>query len=250
MSVEEDLIRRHIPAFLVSLRFVLALGLMVCVAFPAAVYGIGHLFFEHQAEGSLVDTNGKIIGSELPAQPFTDAGYFWPCPSAAGSGYTGTGYDATASGGRMRGAGPDRLLADCLPVPKTDDNGEPVVDRTVIRSTRPIRTARRCATRTPCPSGSRRTGRPTGSLANARVPVDAVTASFSGLDPDISVANAHPGPSCRNGTSVSRRRVLRLVDEHTNATSAGDHRRGRRERGGAGPRARRDEPMSAKADAR
>ena len=64
---------------------------LVCGIYPAAVWAVGHLFFPFQAEGSLLKgPDGKLVGSELIAQPFTKDEYFWPRPSAAS-------YDASAS---------------------------------------------------------------------------------------------------------------------------------------------------------
>jgi len=53
------------------------------VVYPAVVTGVAQLLFHHQANGSLVIKNGKLIGSELLAQKFRGDGYFWPRPSAA-----------------------------------------------------------------------------------------------------------------------------------------------------------------------
>ncbi len=214
--------RRHIPAFLVSVRFVVVLGLVVCVAFPAAVYGIGQLFFEHQAEGSLVVRDRTTVGSKLLAEPFTAPGYFWARPSAAGTGYTGTGYDATASGGSNAGPLADRLLADCLPVPKVDDAGAPVVDahgQPVYETNR--NGSKKCNPNT-VPQRVAAYRQANGLGRHARVPVDAVTASFSGLDPDISVANARvQATRVARARRVSRRTVLRLVDAHTTRRALG-----------------------------
>jgi potassium-transporting ATPase KdpC subunit len=64
---------------------------LVCGIYPAAVWAVGHVFFSFQAEGSLLKgPDGKIVGSERIAQPFTKDEYFWPRPSAAS-------YDASAS---------------------------------------------------------------------------------------------------------------------------------------------------------
>jgi K+-transporting ATPase ATPase C chain len=59
--------------------------LLCAVNYPAVVYGIGHAAFPHQAEGSLIERDGRVIGSELIAQPFTSPKYFWPRPSAVDS---------------------------------------------------------------------------------------------------------------------------------------------------------------------
>src|SRR3954451_11958092 len=65
------------------------------VAYPAAVYLAGRTLFPRQAEGSLIERDGKTIGSELIAQPFASDKYFSPRPSAAGA----NGYAADAASG-------------------------------------------------------------------------------------------------------------------------------------------------------
>jgi potassium-transporting ATPase KdpC subunit len=74
----------------------LAATLLLCSAvYPLILWVVGQTFFHDQAEGSLVtDTDGKVRGSRLIAQPFTGKEYFQPRPSAAGA----NGYDASASG--------------------------------------------------------------------------------------------------------------------------------------------------------
>ena len=66
-----------------GLRLFLVLTLLTGVVYPAVVTVAAQLFFNHQANGSLVMKNGKLIGSELLAQKFQGDGYFWPRPSAA-----------------------------------------------------------------------------------------------------------------------------------------------------------------------
>ena len=79
------------PSIVMTIGFTLLCG----IAYPLAVTGIGQVALPYQANGSiLMDTTGKMIGSELIAQGFAKPGYFHPRPSAAGK-----GYDATASGG-------------------------------------------------------------------------------------------------------------------------------------------------------
>jgi potassium-transporting ATPase KdpC subunit len=75
--------------------------------YPAVVTGIAYALFPNQAKGSFItDTGGKEIGSSLIGQPFADAKYFWPRPSAA----TDFGYNPMGSGGSNSGpTNPDYL---------------------------------------------------------------------------------------------------------------------------------------------
>src|SRR5207248_989566 len=74
--------------------------LLTGIAYPLVTTGLALLLFTNRAEGSLVtDQQGRIVGSELIAQPFTSPGYLQPRPSAAGE----KGYDAISSGGSNLG---------------------------------------------------------------------------------------------------------------------------------------------------
>lgn len=94
------------------LRPAIALTLLLCaltgLAYPGIVTGLAQLLFPRQANGSLVEAGGRVVGSELIGQPFSRPEYFHPRPSAAGS-----GYDAAASAGTNKGP-TDLKLADTL----------------------------------------------------------------------------------------------------------------------------------------
>jgi K+-transporting ATPase ATPase C chain len=82
----------HLRAALVSL---IALTIVTGVIYPVVVTVIAQLVFPHQANGSLIVKDGKVVGSELIGQPFDDPKYFWGRPSATSP----FPYNAAASSG-------------------------------------------------------------------------------------------------------------------------------------------------------
>lgn len=90
------------PALVLLVLFTLLLG----IAYPLAMTGIGQGLFRSQAEGSPIVRNGVVVGSSLIGQSFTKPEYFWGRPSAAGK-----GYDARSSSGSNLGPS-SQALAD------------------------------------------------------------------------------------------------------------------------------------------
>src|SRR6185295_15697877 len=96
-----NLIKQIYPA----VAFTVVLTLLLGVAYPLVVTGLAYVIFPAKAQGSLIEKDGKIVGSRLIGQPFTGPGYFHSRPSAAGS-----GYDGAASAGTQLGPTSQKLF--------------------------------------------------------------------------------------------------------------------------------------------
>jgi K+-transporting ATPase ATPase C chain len=174
------------PAILLTVFFIVVTGL----AFPVVVWGIGRVAFPHQAEGSLLrDARGRVIGSELIGQPFSKPEYFHPRPSAAGA-----GYDAANSGGTNLGPTSDKLVNGIKDDPATRE-----VDES-YPGFRDLAAAYRAEN---------------GLATDAVIPADAATRSASGLDPDITPANAELQVArVAKARGISAERVRELLAQH------------------------------------
>ncbi len=93
--------RNLIAAVMMTIVTTLLLG----VIYPLAITGIAQVVFPDQANGQLIERNGKVIGSRIIGQGFSSPGYFRPRPSAAG-----TGYDAANSAGSQLGPTNKKLI--------------------------------------------------------------------------------------------------------------------------------------------
>jgi K+-transporting ATPase ATPase C chain len=89
-----------------SVIILVTLGITVGAIYPLAVTGIARGLFSHEARGSMIVQDGKVLGSELIGQPFSDLGYFWSRPSATAP----VPYNAAASTGSNLGPTNPALL--------------------------------------------------------------------------------------------------------------------------------------------
>jgi K+-transporting ATPase ATPase C chain len=90
-----------------AVALTIVLTVFVGIIYPFVMTGLSDLLFKEKARGSLIEKEGKVVGSRLIGQPFKGAGYFHSRPSAAGS-----GYDATASGGANLGPTSKQLFEE------------------------------------------------------------------------------------------------------------------------------------------
>ncbi len=158
----------------------IALSVIVGIVYPLVITGIGRAFFAGKSTGSLIVEDGRVVGSELIGQPFSDPGYFWSRPSATAP----FPYNADASGGSNLGPTNPALL------------------ETIAARVAALRAA---------------------DPGNAKpVPIDLVTASGSGLDPDISPAAAeYQVERVSRSRGLSAETVRGLVQKYTKGRQFG-----------------------------
>jgi K+-transporting ATPase ATPase C chain len=131
-----------------ALSLLVVMTILLGIVYPLLITGAARLLFAHQAAGSLIYQDGKLIGSSLIGQNFSDPKYFWGRPSAT----TPQAYNGVASSGSNLGPLNPALMD------QVKSNAKALRDADT-HNTQPI-------------------------------PVDLVTASASGLDPEISLAGA------------------------------------------------------------
>jgi K+-transporting ATPase ATPase C chain len=172
-----------------AIVFVVALTAITGLLYPFAMTGMAGVVFPYQAQGSLIERDGKVVGSALIGQDFTSAGYFHGRPSATvtpdpndSTKTVPAPYNAANSGGSNLGPTNKALI----------DRVQSDVEK--LRQENP----------------------------SAQVPIDLVTTSGSGLDPDISPAAAlFQVPRVAKARNMPEDRVRQLVDEHVEGRTLG-----------------------------
>ncbi len=210
--------------------------------YPLVVWGVGQGLFNYRANGSFIkDAKGQVIGSALIGQEFLDKQgnplpqYFQPRPSAAGNGYT-----ANSSGATNLGPGDARLVGFIPGLNTVDLSGNTSATNPFATPSDPycVPTDAKSGSPVNSPSAGQQYAKnkdgtyvcdantvPERALAyrslngldpKTLVPVDAVTASFSGLDPDISIANADLQASrVAKARNLPLTQVMAMIHAHT-----------------------------------
>lgn len=175
-SGANDSTLRHLgTATLYTIVSIVVLGLI----YPALMTLAAHLLFPRQADGSLVNVNGKVVGSDIVGQLWTKPQYFHGRPSAAGK-----GYDPTSTGATNLGPTSKKL----------------------IDATRAIIAALRKE----------------NQGATTPIPMDLVTSSASGIDPDISPEAAYfQAPRVAKARGIDIGRVNALIAAHVHPRELG-----------------------------
>jgi potassium-transporting ATPase KdpC subunit len=179
------MLRQIRPAIVMIVGFTILTGLI----YPLAMTGAAQLLFPRQANGSLIEQNGKIVGSELIGQNFSNSGYFHGRPSATSdtdpndpSKSVSAPYNASNSGGSN--AGP---------------TSKALIER-VTADAKKLKSENR----------------------SALVPADLVTTSASGLDPDITPAAAFfQIPRVAKARRMTEARLRQLVEENIEGRTLG-----------------------------
>jgi K+-transporting ATPase ATPase C chain len=169
-----------------SIRFTLVTLVLLGLAYPLLVTGIARVIFPKQAEGSLIRLNdGTVIGSELIAQSFTSDKYFHPRPSAAA--YSDAS-DYAANSTTSPSGGTNLAQSSQALVTRLQSD----IDKLAAQNP----------------------GKP--------VPIDLVTTSASGLDPDITPDNAYyQAPRVAKARNLSEEAVRQLVARQTTPRQLG-----------------------------
>ena len=235
---------------LTALAATLVLAVITGLIYPLAVWAIGQGLFNYRANGSFTkNAKGQVVGSALIGQEYLDKQgnalpqYFQPRPSAAGTGYTGNasaasnlgpgdprlvgfipGLNAVDANGNTATTNPFATPDDPYCVPMDAKTGNPVYSPPITAGDQYAKNKDGTYVCDPntVPERAIAYRQLNGLDAKALVPVDAVTDSFSGLDPDISVANADlQAARIAKARNLPVSTVMSTVKSHTNARAFG-----------------------------
>jgi K+-transporting ATPase ATPase C chain len=216
------------PAF----RMMVVMTVLTGLVYPAVITAISQIVFRDQANGSLIVSNGQVVGSRLIGQNFTKPEYFHPRPSAAGS-----GYDPTATAGSNLGPTSAKFINGTT---KMVDKKNEVVDFDGIKdrivhycvdndiaydSSMPLDTfkdAQGNLDDVKLIKAFNDDKKPLVFTPKTPIPADAVMASASGLDPHISPGNARAQAArVAKARGVSLDQVQSLIAQHAEGRTFG-----------------------------
>jgi K+-transporting ATPase ATPase C chain len=161
---------------------IVASTLMLGFVYPAVMVAIGQIAFSHQANGSLIQRDGRTVGSKLAAQAFNGPRYFHPRPSAVAYNADGTSFSNLGPNSKALAKLVHERIGKIMQLERPYNPGLKVGD----------------------------------------IPVDAVTASGSGIDPDVSKAYAElQAPRIAAVRRLPLATVEKLISDHVDGRSLG-----------------------------
>ena len=200
--------RRYLPELGIAVRITIVMMVLTGLIYPLVVTGVAQAIFHDRANGSILSKNGQAVGSSLIGQQFTSPGYFHGRPSSTvDANGTPAPYNADNSSASNLGPTNPQLIA------QVQANADAVrCDDGLPPGPPPVVPA---APSTPAPDATPAACAPVTQSSVAQVPVDAVTNSGSGLDPDISVAYALlQVPRVAQARGLPQDQVQSLVQDH------------------------------------
>lgn len=171
---------------IVGFRLFLVLTVLTGIVYPLVVTGVAQSAFRSQANGSMIEVGGRVVGSALVGQSFSDPKYFWGRPSATAP----MPYNASASSGSNLGPTNAALIGD-------QENKGAIKERIeALIAADPG--------------------------AKEPIPTDLVTASASGLDPHISIAAArYQAHRIATRRQISQDQIEQLIVRHSEPRTLG-----------------------------
>lgn len=217
---------RTAPAqLLAALRAFLVFTVVLGIGYPLAVLGVGQIAFNDNANGSLVEVDGTVVGSDLIGQAFLDPESGEPLPEyfQSRASNAGDGYDPTSTAASNLGPEDVEDTPDD-PATEEDESSDSLLTQVCTRSLEVGEANGVDGSREFCgPDGVGTPGERGDAVSDdSPVPPDAVTASGSGLDPHISPAYARlQAARVAEARGLPLEQVQALVEDHVQGRTLG-----------------------------